>query len=211
MHGERPGRHLTTQQLKLAAATVLLSPYLPLLFMGEEYGETSPFPYFISHGDPELVEGIRRGRLEEFAAFGNQGTPPDPQAEATFLSAKLNQELRQKGDQRALFDFYRELIRLRKECVPLARLSRADMQVITFEEQQMLAIIRRAADDQVFCLFNYSDQECVIPPPLASGTLNVLLDSTGNYPSGSSLTVYSTRPNTFPTLAPFGVLVYRKE
>jgi hypothetical protein len=63
----------------------------------------------------------------------------------------------------------------------------------------------------VFCLFNYSDQECVIPPPLASGTLNVLLDSTGNYPSGSSLTVYSTRPNTFPTLAPFGVLVYRKE
>jgi maltooligosyltrehalose trehalohydrolase len=211
VHGERPGRHLTTPQLKLAAATVLLSPYLPLLFMGEEYGESAPFPYFVSHGDPELVEGIRRGRLEEFAAFGNQGTPPDPQAESTFLSAKLNQELRQKGDQRAIFGFYRELIRLRKECIPLARLSRADTQVITFEEQQMLAIIRRAADDQVFCLFNYSNQECIIPPPLASGTLHVLLDSSGNYPPGSSMTVYSTRPNTFPTLAPFGVLVYQKE
>ncbi|MGB9079836.1 MAG: malto-oligosyltrehalose trehalohydrolase, partial [Desulfuromonadaceae bacterium] len=57
MRGERPGEHLSTQQLKLAAATVLLSPYLPLLFMGEEYAESAPFPYFVSHGDADLVEG----------------------------------------------------------------------------------------------------------------------------------------------------------
>jgi maltooligosyltrehalose trehalohydrolase len=211
MSGERLGEHLTTQQLKLAAATVLLSPYLPLLFMGEEYGESAPFPYFISHGDAELVEGVRRGRLEEFAACGNQGTPPDPQAEATFLSAKLSQGQRQAGDQRAIFDFYRDLIQLRKDCAPLARLSRADMQVIASEEEQMLVIVRTAADDQVFCLFNYSDQQRVIHPSLACGTLCVLLDSTGYFPSGSCVTVYSTRPKTFPTLAPFGVMVYRKD
>jgi hypothetical protein len=84
------------------------------------------------------------------------------------------------------------------------------MQMIVFEKEQMLAIIRRAADDQVFCLFNYSDQICVVPPSLANGTLRVLLDSTDTYRSGSCLTVYSTRPQSFPTLAPFGVLVYRK-
>ncbi|MBK5276703.1 MAG: malto-oligosyltrehalose trehalohydrolase [Desulfuromonadales bacterium] len=211
MRGERPGEHLSLQQLKLAAATVLLSPYLPLLFMGEEYAESAPFPYFVSHGDAELIESVRRGRLEEFAALGNQGTPPDPQAEETFLSAKLDQVKHLAGDHQTLFEFYRELIRLRKKCAPLARLSRADMQVVSGEEEQILAIIRTAGDDQVFCLFNYSDQNRVIPTKLASGTLRVLLDSTGNYPSGSCITVYSTRPKTFPTLAPFGVIVYRTE
>jgi maltooligosyltrehalose trehalohydrolase len=211
MRGERPGEHLTMQQLKLAAATVLLSPYLPLLFMGEEYAESAPFPYFVSHGDADLVEGVRQGRLEEFASIGNQGSPPDPQAEETYLSAKLDQEQRQAGDQRAIFDFYCELIRLRKECAPLARLSRTDMQVIAGEEDQILSIIRTAGDDQVFCLFNYSDQNCVISPPLASGTLRILLDSSGKFSPGSCVTVYTTRPKTFPTLAPFGVIVYRKE
>ena len=56
MRGERSDEHLSTRQLKLAAATVLLSPYLPLLFMGEEYAETAPFPYYVNHGDPELME-----------------------------------------------------------------------------------------------------------------------------------------------------------
>lgn len=211
MRGDRLSEHLTTQQLKLAAATVLLSPYLPLLFMGEEYGESAPFPYFVSHGDADLVEGVRRGRLDEFAHFESLGTPPDPQDEATFLSAKLNQEQRLAGSKQAIFSFYCELIRLRKKCIPLAGLSRAAMQVIVFEKEQMLAIIRRAADDQVFCLFNYSDQIFVVPPSLANGALRVLLDSTDTYRSGSCLTVYSTRPQSFPTLAPFGVIVYRKE
>ncbi|MGB9081719.1 MAG: malto-oligosyltrehalose trehalohydrolase [Desulfuromonadaceae bacterium] len=211
MRGERPGEHLSTQQLKLAAATVLLSPYLPLLFMGEEYAESAPFPYFVSHGDADLVEGVRRGRLEEFAAFGNQGCPPDPQAEETFLSAKLDQEQRLRGEHIAIFDFYRELIRLRKECAPLATLSRDIMQVTAFEEERVLAVIRNSDDGQVLCLFNYSDQNRVIRPPLASGTMSVLLDSTGYYRPGSVVTVYTTRPETFQTLAPFGVTVYRKE
>ena len=211
MCGERLSNHLSTQQLKLAAATVMLSPYLPLLFMGEEYGELAPFPYFISHSDAELVEGVRRGRMEEFAAFGNQGLPPDPQAESTFLSAKLDQEQRRNENQRVIFDFYIELIRLRKKFAPLSRLDRADMQVIASEEEQVLTIIRRVADDQVICLFNYSDHDRLISPQLTSGDLRVLLDTTENYRPGSCLTVFSTRPNTFPTLAPFGVFVYRKE
>lgn len=211
MRGERPGEHLSTQQLKLAAATVLLSPCLPLLFMGEEYAESAPFPYFVSHGDADLVEGVRRGRLEEFAPFGNQGCPPDPQAEETFLSAKLDQEQRLSGEHTAIFDFYRELLRLRKECAPLSRLSRDTMQVIAFEEERVLAVIRSSDDGQVLCLLNFSDQNRVIRPPLASGTLTVLLDSTGYYRPGSVVTVYTTCPETFLTLASFEVTVCKKE
>ncbi len=67
----------------------LCSPFLPLLFMGEEYGETNPFPYFVSHSDPALVEAVRQGRRAEFASLAAQ-EPPDPQAEATFDRAKLD-------------------------------------------------------------------------------------------------------------------------
>jgi maltooligosyltrehalose trehalohydrolase len=211
MAGERPGEHLSLPQLMLAAATVLLSPYVPLLFMGEEYAEPAPFPYFMSHGNAELVEAVRLGRVEEFAAFIRQGSPPDPQAEATFISAKLDQEQRHCGDHRVIFAFYRELIRLRKECAPFADLSREDMQFVALEEESVLAVIRGAAGSQVLCLFNYSDQSRVIRPPLSSGTLQILLDSSGNFPPGSCVTVNTAHPETFPTLAPFGVIVYKKE
>lgn len=211
MLGERSGEHFSLPQLMLTAATVLLSPYVPLLFMGEEYAESAPFPYFVSHGDAELVAAVRKGRLEEFAAFAGQGAPPDPQSEETFLSAILDQELCRRGDHRVVFDFYRELIRLRKECAPLTQLSREDMQVIASEEERVLAVIRSADSSQVLCLFNYSDRVRVIRPPLISGAMWVLLDSSGTLLPGSSVNVNAARPETFPTLAPFGVIVYRKE
>jgi len=212
MAGERPGAHLNAQQLMLAAATVLLSPYVPLLFMGEEYGEAAPFPYFVSHGDEDLVVAVRQGRQEELAAFAGQGgTPPDPQSEATFLSAKLDREQRHRGNHGAIFNFYRELIRLRTECAPFAKLSREGMEVVVCEEEQVLAVIRRSDRGQIYCLFNYSDQNRVIQPALASGTLRFLLDSTGSIQPGSCVTVYTTRPETFPKLAPFGVVIYCNE
>src|SRR5207249_8191552 len=66
----RSNSHLLSwEQQKLAAGVVILSPFLPLLFMGEEYGETAPFLYFTSHGDPELVEAVRRGRKSLFDLF----------------------------------------------------------------------------------------------------------------------------------------------
>jgi len=211
MRGERLSEHLSMQQLKLAAATVLLSPYLPLLFMGEEYAETAQFPYFVSHGDAELAESIRQGRSEEFAAFADQGSPPDPQSESTFLSAKLDQEQRHLDNHRDIFEFYQALIRLRKECAPLVNLSREGMHIVTCEEEQVLIINRSADNVRILCLFNYSDQIRVISPTFFGNAMHVLLDSTGALAPGSCVTVYSTRPDSFPTLAPFGVMVYLKE
>ncbi len=75
---------------RLAAGLLLLSPYLPLLFMGEEYGEENPFPFFCSFDDPALVEAVREGRKKEFDAFSWHGKVPDPQGEETFASARLS-------------------------------------------------------------------------------------------------------------------------
>ena len=211
MRGERSDEHLSTRQLKLAAATVLLSPYLPLLFMGEEYAETAPFPYFVNHGDPELMESVRQGRLTEFSGFTHQGAPPDPGLESTFLSAKVFPEQRSEGGHQQIYSFYQELIRLRKECPAFAGLRRDEMQIVTCEEDLMLAVIRGAENSRVLCLFNYSGGNRICRIPLISGRLRILLDSSDSTTVGTYVTVVTRRPETFPKLPPFGVIVYSKE
>src|SRR3984957_7213085 len=90
--GERLSSLVNFEAQKLAAGLTLLSPFVPLLFMGEEYGETSHFLYFTSHSDRDLIEAVRRGRHEEFAAFGWHADVPDPQEETTFANSKLHRE-----------------------------------------------------------------------------------------------------------------------
>jgi maltooligosyltrehalose trehalohydrolase len=142
MLGDRLSRLVTFEQLKLAAGAVLLSPFIPLLFMGEEYGEMAPFPYFISHSDPDLVAAVRKGRRREFAAFGWENEPPDPQDEATFLSAKLDHSLCRRDPHRVLMRFYQELIRLRKTHPCLAKMSKKNLHVVD-DEHKMFLVVRR--------------------------------------------------------------------
>ena len=111
--GERLSALVNFEALKLAAGISLLSPFVPLLFMGEEYGETAPFQYFTSHGDAKLVEAVRRGRREEFATFEWKQEVPDPQDENTFLRSRLHHSLRTQEPHSTLLRFYRELIRFR--------------------------------------------------------------------------------------------------
>jgi maltooligosyltrehalose trehalohydrolase len=113
--GERLTGLVNFEALKLAAGITLLSPFVPMLFMGEEYGETAPFQYFTSHGDPALVEAVRRGRREEFAAFGWEGRVPDPQDEQTFSRSRLNHSLKEKPHHGTLLRFYQRLIQIREE------------------------------------------------------------------------------------------------
>ncbi len=114
--GERLSQLVSFEGQKLAAGVTLLSPFVPLLFMGEEYGETSPFLYFTSHEDKNLIEAVRRGRREEFASFGWKHETPDPQDAATFEASALKRDLREQEPHRTLRTFYKRLIQLRKVC-----------------------------------------------------------------------------------------------
>ena len=113
LRGDRLNRLVDDAAFRAAALVNLLSPFVPLLFMGEEYVEPAPFPYFVSHGDAELVRAVREGRKREFAAFEWGGEPPDPQSEATFRSAILSPELRHEGRHRSMHELYGEALRLR--------------------------------------------------------------------------------------------------
>jgi maltooligosyltrehalose trehalohydrolase len=177
MGGERLSQLVSFDKLKLAAGAVLLSPFIPLLFMGEEYGETAPFQYFTSHSDPALIEAVRRGRREEFAAFAWQGEPPDPADEGVFLRSKLNHALCGEGQQRALFEFYRELLRLRRELPALARLSKEDLEVTGYETEKVLFFRRWAGPSEVFVALNFGDAPTSVALPVPEGFWGIRLDS----------------------------------
>jgi maltooligosyltrehalose trehalohydrolase len=114
--GERLASLVPPERQRLAAALVLLSPYIPLLFMGEEYGETAPFLYFIEHGDPALIEAVRAGRRGEFERLGlSTAAQIDPQSEATFARVKLDWDRRESASGALLLALYTDLLALRRE------------------------------------------------------------------------------------------------
>ena len=177
MMGERLSASVSFAALKLCAGCVLLSPYVPLLFMGEEYGEKAPFPYFVSHSDPSLIESVRRGRNEEFASFEWRGEPPDPQSEEPFLAAKLDRSLRSERENGTLFAFYKELIDLRKQTEPLAHLSKKSMHVVTMQQEQILLVRRWKGPEEWAMVFHFGKKEASHQVPLPQGRWMKRLDS----------------------------------
>lgn len=175
--GERLSQLVSFESLKLAAGAILLSPFIPLLFMGEEYGETAPFPYFISHLNPELIEAVRKGRYEEFASFAWSHEAPDPQDESTFASAKLNHRKRLTEPHRTLQEFYRELIRLRNQCSPLSQLSKESCEVISFKDERVLSLRRWKDAAEAQLIFNFNSCQTSVTLPIRGGTWQKALDS----------------------------------
>ncbi len=117
--GERLSLLVSDERVRLAAALLLLAPYVPLLFMGEEYGETNPFLYFVSHGDPELVQAVREGRRREFEHFGWQTDVPDPQAVESFERSRLDRSELDDPRHRQIQALYRDLLAVRRSEVAL--------------------------------------------------------------------------------------------
>jgi maltooligosyltrehalose trehalohydrolase len=158
--GERLAALVSPAALRLAAAILLLSPYVPLLFMGEEHGETNPFLYFVSHGDPALVEAVREGRRQEFAAFAWSGDVPDPQAEATFEASRPDWERARRPSHAGHLALYRELLRLRRQEPALRG---ADFSVRHDEAQSWIALTRRGGGQRLLGLFNFAPASREVP------------------------------------------------
>lgn len=212
--GERLSKLISFEGLKLAAGTVLLSPFIPLLFMGEEYAETAPFLYFVSHSDPALAEAVRKGRQREFAAF-DRARPPDPQDEATYNRSRLNHHQRDGGHHRLISEFYKELIRLRTETPALAQLSKDNLEVLGDDEADRLLLVRRwSGGSQVAMVFNFGDGQLPATLPLPAGRWRKRLDSADRRWRGEGSTVpdYLDSGGEFSlTLAPKAFTVLSRE
>ena len=211
MLGERSSQLVSFEELKLIAGLVILSPFIPLLFMGEEYGETAPFLYFTHHSDQQLVKAVRKGRKEEFASFKWAGEPPDPQAEATFAKSKINHHLYTEGQHRILYQFYRVLIRIRKATPSLSNLSKDHMKVIGDKSNGIMQLHRWTDNEQVAIICNLSKKSETIDISLPGGDWNKLIDSTDQMwnGTGSKLPEVLTTANTATlTIAQSSVAVY---
>jgi maltooligosyltrehalose trehalohydrolase len=165
MLGERSSELFSFEMQKLLAGAVLTAPFLPMLFMGEEYSEPNRFMYFVSHTNPELAEAVRKGRKAEFAAFHAQGEAPDPMAEDTFINSKLQWNLPDEGKHKIMLSFYKELIALRNSLPALHQLNRKLTKAEYNEEQQTLTLYRGAEQERAMVIMNFSKQAQSISNP----------------------------------------------
>jgi maltooligosyltrehalose trehalohydrolase len=151
------GDRLPAEARRLAAFCTLLSPFVPMLFMGEEHGEESPFRFFSDHIDKRIATATRDGRRREFAAFAafSGEEVPDPQAVETFEASKLQRE----GGDPGLRSFYAALLRARRE------LPSGDVDDVAFDEHARWLRVQRG---RFALVCNFAAGPAVVPAPRAS-------------------------------------------
>ena len=150
--GDRLSVLCTPAQQRVAAALHICAPNLPLLFMGQEWGETAPFLYFTSHTDEDLARGVREGRKEEYASFieaeeigasnMDEGFA-DPQSVETFERSRLNWSLVEDSPHKEMLNFYRDLLSLRREHKALSNCDKSRLGVQYDESERWVAVERR--------------------------------------------------------------------
>lgn len=167
--GERFGKLLGQVEQRLACGLLLLAPNIPLIFMGEEYGETHPFPFFCSFLDPYIAEAARQGRREEFAVSEWPELVPDPQAVATFESAKLSWSWPEGSPQAGLRRLYYDLLTLRRFRLPLSEFAERSARRLEHagQKQDVIRLDRHGTCDgkvvDLVAFFNVSGKAQEIP------------------------------------------------
>ena len=214
MNGERLCHLVDFEATKVAAGVMLLSRFLPLIFMGEEYGETSPFQYFVSHHDPNLIEAVRHGRKNEFKAFIWKQDPLDPQDEATFVRSQLHWQLQQEEPHKRLREFYKELLRIRKRLRPLTDTDMSFIEATPFDNEKALLLRRWSDDEQLFACFNFGKNPAHLSLPLPHDVWKKVLNSRDHRwagPGSSLPDCLQSAENQSVSIEPFSFALYRSD
>ena len=209
MHGERLSQLISFEALKLAAGALFVSPYIPLLFMGEEYAEEAPFFYFISHSDQALIKAVREGRKREFKAFQWQEESPDPQGEDTFLKSVLQWEKQKSGKNKIIRNFYTQLIKLRKEIPSLSHLSKKNLKIWSMEKNNLLFLCRWYKKSKIFAIMNFEREDVHFTPEFFEGKGKKRIDSSDALymGPGDSMPPSLESKKEF-TIRPFSFVIY---
>jgi maltooligosyltrehalose trehalohydrolase len=179
--GERSGQLMSVGKLKIGAALVLASPFVPLLFQGEEWAASTPFFYFTNHENAELGNAVREGRRREFSAFGwNPEEIPDPQAPETFAKSKLNWPEISRTPHAEILDWHKKLIRLRRE-EPALNDGQLEKVHTRFDENARWFILERG-DIQIVCNLANEPQRI----PLRAEKSKILLASENFTPAADT-------------------------
>lgn len=165
--GERLSMLINFERQKLAAAALIMSPYLPMLFMGEEFAANTPFFYFVSHSEEELIQMVVEGRRKEFENYKWEVDPPNPQEQETFQRSKLNWAQRNLGKHHVILNWHKRLIELRRSHPVMQNFNKNDICVTLFGNGGFV-LHRKSCDDhqELICIFNLgSERNSIIIPP----------------------------------------------
>lgn len=157
--GDRPCAQLDDDQVACAALVMLTAPFTPMVFMGEEWAASTPFPFFSGHPEADLARSVTQGRLAEFSRMGwDEGVVPDPQDPQTFLMAKLDWSEVGTGRHQVVLDAYRTLVALRRQYAELSNpvLTRTTCEV---DEDARWFLMRRAG---LAVAVNFGEQEATV-------------------------------------------------
>jgi maltooligosyltrehalose trehalohydrolase len=156
--------HLVSlDRCRIGAALILLSPYVPMLFQGEEWGASSPFQYFVDfRDDPRLADAVRVGRTQEFAAFGwNPQNVPDPTVVSTLINSRLKWEELARPEHSNMLEWYRSLIQVRRQ-IPQFTSGRRDQVDVRYDAERSWLAVNRGG--------------CIVVCNLSSATQTVPLE-----------------------------------
>ena len=209
--GARLSMLVNFEKIKVAAAALFLSPYIPMLFMGEEYADDTPFYYFVSHSDPDLVEAVRKGRKEEFKDSGFNTEPPDAQDEKTFQDSVIQWEKRNQGKYRIMLEWHKELIRMRQTLPALKNFEKKNISAEPLNEDGLM-LIRRSGSEQLIAFFNFSENELSYTIPASTANAKKILDSKEKKwienETEEIISPEEIKPNQTFSLQPLSVAVY---
>ena len=172
--GDRLEHIVGMDRAKVAAGIVMMAPFIPLIFEGEEFAASTPFQYFADHEDPEMAKSVLEGRKREFAAFGwDPDEIPDPEKLETFERSKLKWDEIDEGKHREMLDWFRQLITLRRHSASLNDGDIGHVKILFDEEKQWLTMDR----GRIKVLFNLGSNPVELENP---ADLPLLLSSRGD-------------------------------
>lgn len=165
MLGERLSSLVDFESLKLAAGAMFVSPFVPMLFMGEEYAEENPFLYFVSHSDQGLLEQVKKGRKREFREFNHHGIPPDPASVKSFEQSRLCWDWQNRPNKRHMLLYYKKLIALRKEHKLLKPGNRDNTLAYEAAKDKAIMLSKKDGNEQLIALMNFSEENILVEIP----------------------------------------------
>lgn len=203
LQGERLAKLISFEAQKLAAGILLISPFVPMLFMGEEFGARNPFLYFINHSDPKLVKAVQEGRKQEFEYFLKKdgGEFPDPQAQESFQKSKLSWQ--DQPEQRALFKYYKRLLHLRRQGTFAA--FRNSSYRVSAGKEGLIVLWAEEKGEELMALCNFS-QEIIQHNLPRQQDWELLLASTDTAFGGTGVAEEAEKGNLLP---PQSLFVFR--
>lgn len=213
--GERISVLSSFEANKLAAAAMLVSPYIPLLFMGEEYGETNPFLFFADYGDAGLREAVREGRKREFGFLAASGETPDPMDESTFRASRLDWDKPGRDRHRPHLEWYKALLALRRAVPALRRPDKDNLEVTGLDRVFFLrrgeSGVAGASTSEAAVLLNFNAHaaEARLQVSGQEGTWVLALDSADSRWGGpGSAAPAEAGPRDAICLLPYSAVIY---